>query len=109
MTAGLILGHKSPVIQSGQSRLSERVNWATIQFLLENTVFLLIGLQAKTIIAANSESGLSGLQIAGFCAAVLSRRDHHPDALGPGNPSDPVPAATGTPPMRSPFRGRTPW
>ena len=72
VTAGLILGHKSPVIQSGQSRLSERVNWATIQFLLENTVFLLIGLQAKTIIAANSESGLSGLQIAGFCAAVLS-------------------------------------
>ena len=71
VTAGLILGHKSPVIQSGQSRLSERVNWATIQFLLENTVFLLIGLQARTIIVANSESDLSGLQIAGFCAAVL--------------------------------------
>ena len=47
VTAGLILGHKSPVIQSGQSRLSERVNWATIEFLLENTVFLLIGLQAE--------------------------------------------------------------
>jgi CPA1 family monovalent cation:H+ antiporter len=72
VTAGLILGHKSPVIQSGQSRLSERVNWATIQFLLENTVFLLIGLQAKAIIEANSESDLSALRIAGFCAAVLS-------------------------------------
>ena len=71
VTAGLILGHKSPVIQSGQSRLSERVNWATIQFLLENTVFLLIGLQARGIIEANSESELSGLLIAGFCAAVL--------------------------------------
>jgi monovalent cation/hydrogen antiporter len=71
VTAGLILGHKSPVIQTAQSRLSERVNWATIQFLLENTVFLLIGLQARRIIEANSESGLSGLQIAGFCAAVL--------------------------------------
>ena len=47
VTAGLILGHKSPVIQTGQSRLSERVNWATIQFLLENTVFLMIGLQAR--------------------------------------------------------------
>ena len=46
VTAGLVLGHKSPVIQTGQSRLSERVNWATISFLLENTVFLLIGLQA---------------------------------------------------------------
>ena len=72
VTAGLILGHKSPVIQSGQSRLSERVNWATIQFLLENTVFLIIGLQARGIIEANSESELSGLQIAGFCAAVLA-------------------------------------
>jgi monovalent cation/hydrogen antiporter len=71
VTAGLILGHKSPLIQSGQSRLSERVNWATIEFLLENTVFLMIGLQARRIISANSESMLSGLQIAGFCAAVL--------------------------------------
>ena len=71
VTAGLILGHKSPVIQSGQSRLSERVNWATIQFLLENTVFLMIDLQARRIIEANSGSDLSGLQIAGFCAAVM--------------------------------------
>ena len=71
VTAGLILGHKSPVIQSGQSRLSERVNWATIQFLLENTVFLMIGLQARRIIEANSRSELSGQQIAGFCAVVL--------------------------------------
>jgi monovalent cation/hydrogen antiporter len=69
--AGLILGHKSPVIQTGQSRLSERVNWATIEFLLENTVFLMIGLQARRIIEANSQSELSALQIAGFCAAVL--------------------------------------
>ena len=47
VTAGLLLGHKSQIIQSGQSRLNERVNWGTIQFLLENTVFLLIGLQAR--------------------------------------------------------------
>jgi monovalent cation/hydrogen antiporter len=72
VTAGLILGHKSPVIQSGQSRVSERVNWATIEFLLENTVFLMIGLQARRIIVANSESDLSGQLIAGFCVAVLA-------------------------------------
>ena len=47
------------------------MNWATIQFLLENTVFLLIGLQARGIIEANSKSELAGLRIAGFCAAVL--------------------------------------
>jgi monovalent cation/hydrogen antiporter len=71
VTAGLILGHKSPVIQSGQSRLSERVNWATIQFLLENTVFLLIGLQAQRILSEVQQSELSGAQITGFVLAVL--------------------------------------
>jgi Na+/H+ antiporter len=71
VTAGLVLGHKSPVIQTGQSRLSERVNWATISFVLENTVFLLIGLQARRIVTAVSESHLSGERIAGFVAAVL--------------------------------------
>jgi CPA1 family monovalent cation:H+ antiporter len=68
---GLLLGHKSPALQSGQSRLAERVNWATIQFLLENTVFLLIGLQARPIITDMSTSTLSGVRIAAFCAAVL--------------------------------------
>ncbi len=71
VTAGLVLGHKSPVIQSGQSRLSERVNWATIQFLLENTVFLLIGLQAERILSAVQRSELSAAQITGFVLAVL--------------------------------------
>jgi Na+/H+ antiporter len=76
VVAGLILGHKSPVIQSGQSRLSERVNWATIQFVLENTVFLLIGLQARPIVAdmVDSDGGsseLTGSRIAALCVSVL--------------------------------------
>jgi CPA1 family monovalent cation:H+ antiporter len=71
VTAGLILGHKSPVIQSGQSRLSERVNWTTIQFLLENTVFLLIGLQAQRILVQVQGSELSGALITLFVLAVL--------------------------------------
>ena len=69
--AGLLLGHKSPVIQSGQSRLAERVNWATIQFLLENTVFLLIGLQARRIIEALSTSTLSGGRSRCSCVGPL--------------------------------------
>ncbi len=71
VVAGLILGHKSPLIQSGLSRLSERVNWSTIQFLLENTVFLLIGLQARLIVANLATSELSAGRIAWFCVAVL--------------------------------------
>lgn len=71
VTAGLILGHKSPVIQSGQSRLSERINWTTIQFLLENTVFLLIGLQARRLLEAMIRSDISGARITVFCVSVL--------------------------------------
>ncbi|WP_375423765.1 cation:proton antiporter [uncultured Friedmanniella sp.] len=72
VVAGLLLGHKSPVIQSGQSRLAERVNWATIQFILENTVFLLIGLQAHSLVLGlRDDPTLSGLRIGLFCAAVL--------------------------------------
>jgi monovalent cation/hydrogen antiporter len=71
VTAGLLLGHKSQIIQTGQSRLNERINWGTIQFLLENTVFLLIGLQARRIVAALADAPLSGGQIALFCVAVF--------------------------------------
>ena len=44
--AGLLLGHKAPILQTAQSRIAERMNWRTIAYVLENTVFLLIGLQA---------------------------------------------------------------
>lgn len=50
VTAGLVLGHRSPRYQPGASRISERINWSSIQFLLENSVFLLIGLQAFYVI-----------------------------------------------------------
>lgn len=48
--AGLLLGHRAPTLQSAPSRLSERINWASITFLLENAVFLLIGLQMASIL-----------------------------------------------------------
>ena len=69
--AGLLLGHKAPVVQTAQSRIAERMNWRTIAFVLENTVFLLIGLQAGWIVDDVSESTLSGARIAAVCAAVL--------------------------------------
>ena len=48
VVAGLLLGHKAPILQTAQSRIAERLNWRTIAFVLENTVFLLIGLQASS-------------------------------------------------------------
>ncbi len=50
VVTGIVLGHKAPVLQSASSRLSERINWSTVQFLLENAVFLLIGLQVKQVV-----------------------------------------------------------
>lgn len=71
VVAGLLLGHQSPVIQTAPSRVAERLNWSTVQFLLENTVFLLIGLQARRILTDVARSDLSSARIVGFCAAVL--------------------------------------
>ncbi len=72
VVAGLLLGHRSSVLQDASSRLSERVNWSTIQFLLENSVFLLIGLQVRWIVADVSRSDLGLGQIIGVCLAVLA-------------------------------------
>ena len=71
VTAGIILGHKAPVIQDATSRMNERINWETIQFLLENSVFLLIGLQVRSILDGVAESELSPTTIAVFCVGVL--------------------------------------
>lgn len=69
--AGLLLGHKAPILQTAQSRLAERTNWRTIAFMLENTVFLLIGLQAQRLFAEVGRSELSAGRIVTVCAATL--------------------------------------
>ncbi|MBB2892499.1 Na+/H+ antiporter [Flexivirga oryzae] len=50
VVCGVASGHAAPVIQTAQSRVAERLNWASMTFLLENMVFLLIGLQTRTIV-----------------------------------------------------------
>ncbi len=71
VVAGLLLGHKAPIIQTAQSRIAERMNWRTIAYVLENAVFLLIGLQADWIVADVSDSDLSSGRIALVCVATL--------------------------------------
>lgn len=71
VVAGLIIGHKSPSIQSASSRLFERTNWSTISYVLENAVFLLIGLQIRSIVNALDESDLTATRITLSCLAVL--------------------------------------
>jgi CPA1 family monovalent cation:H+ antiporter len=50
VVAGLYTGHAAPTKFTAQSRISDRINWRTIQFLLENGVFLLIGLEIRTLV-----------------------------------------------------------
>ncbi|HEV7976495.1 Na+/H+ antiporter [Amycolatopsis sp.] len=69
--AGLILGHKAPSMLSGASRLASRLNWQTIQFLLENMVFLLIGLQVRRIMSEVGDTGLHVWTLVWICAAIL--------------------------------------
>jgi NhaP-type Na+/H+ or K+/H+ antiporter len=50
VVAGLYTGYASPKAFSAQARITDRINWGTIQFLLENAVFLVIGLEIRTLI-----------------------------------------------------------
>jgi monovalent cation/hydrogen antiporter len=69
--AGLLLGHKAPVLQTAQSRIADRMNWRTIAFLLENAVFLLIGLQCRWILDDVRDSGTPVGRIVLVCVAAL--------------------------------------
>jgi Na+/H+ antiporter len=71
VVAGLLLGHKSPILQTARSRIAERLNWQTISFLLENLVFLLIGLQARWILADVADSTLSTWTIVASCVVAF--------------------------------------
>lgn len=71
VVAGLLLGHVAPVLQTAPSRIAERTNWRTIAYVLENTVFLLIGLQADWLLAEVSGSEFDGATIATVCVATL--------------------------------------
>jgi CPA1 family monovalent cation:H+ antiporter len=75
---GIWLGYRAPSFQSAESRVAERINWRTVSFLLENGVFLLIGLQLKGIVEAAAQTdigfGQGALIIAGiYVAMVLAR------------------------------------
>ncbi|NUP28961.1 MAG: sodium:proton antiporter, partial [Nocardia sp.] len=73
VTCGMILGHGAPVWQSAASRTAERINWGTVQFILESAVFLIIGLQVNTIVRDAWASGLDhGTLIVAAIAVLLA-------------------------------------
>jgi len=69
--SGLLLGHRAPVLQTASSRIAERLNWRTISFLLENAVFLLIGLQARWILRGVVDSNVAWQTVVTLCVATF--------------------------------------
>ncbi len=72
VVTGLILSHNSHLMQSASSRVFERTNWASVQFMLENAVFLLIGLQVRSILDHAANNSLSTGRIILACVAVTA-------------------------------------
>ena len=76
VTCGLVLGFRAPEIASPESRMQGYALWSILTFLLNATLFILIGLQLPTIV-----DGLSGRpmgEVVGYaavvCAAVIAMR-----------------------------------
>lgn len=62
VVAGLYSGHHGARRFSAQARVAERLNWRTLQFVLENGVFLLMGVQISGIIQSVIEDDLSAAE-----------------------------------------------
>jgi CPA1 family monovalent cation:H+ antiporter len=76
VTAGLIIGWHAPVLISPQTRLESNAMWRILTFLLNATLFMLIGLQLPGIldgVADRSTGELLGYT-ALVCATVIATR-----------------------------------
>ncbi|HEV7565020.1 MAG TPA: Na+/H+ antiporter [Microbacteriaceae bacterium] len=71
VVAGLYLGYRAPAVQSAEARIAESINWRTIQFLLENAVFLLMGLALSSVVRGVLKTGLSVGYVVLVSAVVL--------------------------------------
>ncbi|MYW66872.1 sodium:proton antiporter [Streptomyces sp. SID8379] len=79
VVTGLVTGHQSPRLLRAQDRLGEAMNWRTLAFLLESSIFLLMGLGLKTLLdeAHRHDNGLGagrvvlyGLALTGLVIVV---------------------------------------
>ncbi|GIH04816.1 Na+/H+ antiporter [Rhizocola hellebori] len=68
VVTGLALGHRWPTLMSAASRLQMGAFWKMVRFLLEGLVFLLLGLQLRSVI---SDLNTPWLEVVAITAAVL--------------------------------------
>lgn len=76
--AGLVFGQRAPALLTPQERHSEKENWRTVEFLLEGSIFLLMGLELSGLlddvrVEGNSLMRALWLGLVGM-AAVLAVR-----------------------------------
>lgn len=72
VTAGLITGHQSARRFTAHDRIAERTNWRTVQLLLENGVFLLMGFEITTVVADVDSSVWRAVAIGLLATAALT-------------------------------------
>lgn len=71
VVAGILIGHKAPLLSSGTQRLTSESNWRTISFILENAVFLMIGLELRQIVENVIEDGAAWSMVISACLGVF--------------------------------------
>jgi Na+/H+ antiporter len=70
VTAGVYLGFRAPEISSLESRMQGDTLWSILTFLLNATLFILIGLQLPVIV--DGLSGRPASEVVGYAAAVCA-------------------------------------
>jgi CPA1 family monovalent cation:H+ antiporter len=70
VTAGLMLGRMSPLILDKEMRLAGRAVWESVEFLINGLVFIILGLQLRTVLGGIGEGGLRPVLWAALWVAV---------------------------------------
>ena len=70
VTVGIYVGWRNPSVTSPQTRLQSFSVWQTVTFLLNSLLFILVGLQLPTILAALSDEDFSYATLALYGALV---------------------------------------
>ena len=70
VVAGLIAGHQAPRRLSAEARAFDASNWATISFVLESSLFLILGLELTGLVSRAQEEGGLG-QVVAIAAITL--------------------------------------
>ncbi|MEU4558048.1 Na+/H+ antiporter [Actinoplanes sp. NPDC023936] len=69
--AGLYLGHRMPYLLSATSRLQLDAVWRLVTFLLEGVVFLLVGLQLRTVVSTIETDMATTVQVTAVVFGAL--------------------------------------